>query len=66
MDPSQYFHPKQSIFIKENGKIVSPPLEDMSPMLNRKKFKKEMIIPIHNKSKNLNHQSNNKNLSSGM
>ena len=66
MDPEQYFHPKQSVLVKENGNIVSPPLEDMSPMLDRKNFKKEMIIPMHKKSNELDYESKNINLNNGM
>ena len=41
-------------FLKtDDNKIVSPPLEDLSPILERKKFFSEMIIPVHQKSKNI-------------
>tara|TARA_B100000965_G_scaffold403450_1_gene431570 strand:- start:1663 stop:3492 length:1830 start_codon:yes stop_codon:yes gene_type:complete len=54
MDPVQYFHPKLSTAMTNKGKIVSPPLEDLSPLLSRSSLKKSMLIPIHKKSKNLN------------
>ena len=54
MDPVQYFHPKLSTAMTKKGKIVSPPLEDLSPLLSRSNLKKSMLIPIHKKSKNLN------------
>jgi len=52
-DPEQFFHPKQSIVIQKDGTIVSPPLEDLSPLLDREILEKEMVIDIHPKSKGL-------------
>jgi len=54
MDPEQFFYPKLSTAITKEGKIISPPLEDLSPLLSRSGLKDSMIIPIHKKSKNLN------------
>lgn len=54
MDPEQFFYPKLSTAITKEGKIISPPLEDLSPLVSRSNLKKSMIIPIHKKSKNLN------------
>ena len=51
MDPEQYFHPKLGTSMDKNGKIVSPPLEDLSPIISRAKLEENMIIPIHKKSK---------------
>jgi acetolactate synthase-1/2/3 large subunit len=53
MDPEQNFYPKLSLTLAADNKIVSPPLEDLSPILERKIFFSEMIIPPHKKSKNL-------------
>ena len=53
MDPEQYFYPKLSLAIKKDGEIVSPPLEDVSPLLPREEFEENMIIPVHPKSKDL-------------
>ncbi len=53
MNPEQYFHPKLGTAINKEGKIISPPLEDLSPLLNRTDLKKNMIIPIHKKSKEI-------------
>ena len=53
MDPEQNFYPKLSLTLAADNKIISPPLEDLSPILERKKFFSEMIIPPHKKSKNL-------------
>jgi acetolactate synthase-1/2/3 large subunit len=53
MDPEQSFYPKLSLTLAADNKIVSPPLEDLSPLLSRKKFFSEMLISPHQKSKNL-------------
>ena len=54
MDPEQFFYPKLSLAIKADGSIVSPPLEDLSPLLPRDVLKKEMLIGLHPKSEGLN------------
>ena len=51
MDPEQYFYPKLSTFIDKNGNIVSPPLEDLSPMLKRNELRRNLLVPLHKKSK---------------
>jgi acetolactate synthase-1/2/3 large subunit len=53
MDPEQYFYPKLSLAVKDDGTIVSPPLEDLSPLISREDLKREMIIGIHPKSENI-------------
>jgi acetolactate synthase I/II/III large subunit len=53
MDPEQYFYPKLSLALQKDGTIISPPLEDLSPLLDRKKLGMEMIIGLHEKSKGL-------------
>ena len=53
MDPDQTFYPKVSLTLAGDNKIVSPPLEDLSPILERKTFFSEMIIPAHQKSKSI-------------
>jgi acetolactate synthase-1/2/3 large subunit len=53
MHPEQNFYPKLSLTLAADNKIISPPLEDLSPILDRKIFFEEMIVPIHPKSKNL-------------
>jgi acetolactate synthase I/II/III large subunit len=50
MHPEQLFVPKLSLAIKEDGTLISPPLEDLSPLLSRKELKENMIIGIHPKS----------------
>ena len=54
MDPEQNFHPKLSTSKNTKNIIVSPPLEDLSPLLSRDELAKSMIIPLHDKSKKIN------------
>lgn len=44
IDPAEKMEPKLSSEIKPDGKIVSKPLEDMYPFLDRDIFNKNMII----------------------
>lgn len=53
MHPDQPFVPKLSLAMQENGTLVSPPLEDLSPLLPRAELEKNMIVGIHQKSKDL-------------
>lgn len=53
MDPEQYFYPKLSLAVSKDGSIVSPPLEDLSPLLPRDEIEKNMLIELHAKSKSL-------------
>jgi len=50
MDPEQYFYPKLGLAMNTEGKIVSPPLEDLSPLLPRDELNENMIIGMHPKS----------------
>lgn len=45
MDPEQLLVPKTSFKILPDGKLVSPPIEDLFPFLDREEFKSNMIIP---------------------
>jgi len=54
MHPEQLFSPKLSLVVKEDGSLVSPPLEDLSPLLSREKIEKSMIVGVHEKSKLIN------------
>lgn len=45
LSPTEKMAPKLSSELKPNGKIVSKPLEDMFPFLERDEFKSNMIIP---------------------
>lgn len=53
MHPEQLLVPKLSLAIQEDGTLVSPPLEDLSPLLPRDVLKRSMLIPMHSKSENL-------------
>jgi len=53
MDPEQFFHPKVGVAVQKDGSLVSPPLEDMSPILPREELKKSLLIPMHDKSKKI-------------
>ena len=53
MDPEQYFHPKLGTHLSKDGRIISPPLEDLSPIISRDKLKKAMLVPLHKKSKEI-------------
>ena len=48
LSPTEKMEPKLSSIIKPNGKIVSKPLEDMYPFLDRDEFSENMIISIIN------------------
>jgi acetolactate synthase-1/2/3 large subunit len=53
MDPEQLFAPKLSVATQKDGSMVSPPLEDLSPLLTRTELKNNMLIGLHPKSENL-------------
>ena len=48
LQPDYIFSPKVSSERKPDGKIISKPIEDMYPFLDRKEFKENMIIPEWN------------------
>ncbi len=52
LDPEQPFAPKLAAVLQD-GKLVSPPLEDLSPQLSRKEFAENMLIGMHPKSASL-------------
>jgi acetolactate synthase-1/2/3 large subunit len=51
MDPEQDFVPKVKGVLKEDGSILPPPIEEMSPLLSFKTIENEMIAGISEKSK---------------
>jgi acetolactate synthase-1/2/3 large subunit len=53
MHPEQVFAPKLSLAIQKDGSLVSPPLEDLSPLISREQLKENMLIGIHKKSEQL-------------
>jgi acetolactate synthase-1/2/3 large subunit len=54
MHPEQYFYPKLSLAVQNDGTLISPPLEDLSPLIPREELSKNMLIGIHPKSEKLN------------
>ena len=44
VDKNQLFEPRLASKKLKNGQIVSPPLEDMAPFLDREEFLSNMII----------------------
>lgn len=53
MHPEQWFYPKLSLATQKDGTLVSPPLEDLSPLLPRDVLENEMIGGLHPKSADL-------------
>lgn len=53
MHPEQLFTPKLSLVSKEDGTLVSPPLEDLSPLVSREVMERAMLVGMHEKSKSL-------------
>jgi acetolactate synthase-1/2/3 large subunit len=51
--PEQLFVPKLSLSPQKDGSIVSPPIEDLSPLLSRAEMRENMLIGLHPKSENL-------------
>jgi acetolactate synthase-1/2/3 large subunit len=51
MHPEQLFTPKLSLVAKEDGTLVSPPLEDLSPLVARDLLEQLMLVGVHEKSK---------------
>ncbi|MGD0335668.1 MAG: thiamine pyrophosphate-binding protein [Candidatus Omnitrophota bacterium] len=47
LDDNYKFMPKLSSERKPDGRIVSKPIEDMSPFLERKEFKGNMLVPLY-------------------
>ncbi len=46
LDPDQEFEPKLASRRLENGRLVSSPLEDLSPFLSREELRENMFIPL--------------------
>ena len=53
MHPEQLFVPKLSVATKPSGELVSPPLEDLSPLLPLDVLSKAMLVDVHPKSTSL-------------
>lgn len=50
MHPEQPFVPKLSLAVKNDGSLVSPPLEDLTPLLPRDVLHEVMLVGLHPKS----------------
>ena len=46
VDPTQFFEPKSATKRLANGNLVSPPLEDLAPFLDRDELRSIMKIPM--------------------
>ena len=57
MHPEQLFVPKLGLVSLPDGALVSPPLEDLSPILPRSELREAMLIGIHEKSLKLEAQN---------
>ena len=53
MHANQMMLPKLSLAMRADGTLVSPPLEDLSPLLPRAELERNMLIGMHEKSKQL-------------
>lgn len=53
MSPTQLFSPKLGVVARADGSLVSPPLEDLSPLLPRDVLDQAMLGGMHEKSKSL-------------
>lgn len=53
MDPQQLLVPKLSVSITAEGKLVSPPLEDLSPLIPFTELQRLLRAPIHQNSLDL-------------
>ena len=53
MHPEQLFVPKLSVASTPQGALVSPPLEDLSPLLPIEALEKAMLVGVHEKSRTL-------------
>ena len=53
MHPEQPFVPKLSMVSTPQGTLVSPPLEDLSPLLPMADLEAAMLVGVHDKSRTL-------------
>lgn len=53
MHPEQLFAPKLSVAATPQGTLISPPLEDLSPLASIKVLEEAMIVGVHEKSREL-------------
>ncbi len=50
MDPDQGFLPKVKGVPREDGSILAPPIEEMSPLVSKEELNREMIVKLSEKS----------------
>lgn len=53
MDPNQEFIPKVKGILDEDGSIIAPPIEDMSPLLPIIELENKMLVGVSDKSKKI-------------
>lgn len=53
MHPEQLFVPKLSVASTPQGTLISPPLEDLSPLASIEVLEEAMIVGVHEKSREL-------------
>ena len=53
MHPEQFFHPKLGVAVGADGKLISPPLEDLSPLLKRDVVSENLAVPLTQKSQQI-------------
>jgi len=53
MHPEQPFVPKLSLSSRADGSLVSPPLEDLSPLLPLDEMERAMLVGMHEKSRSV-------------
>ena len=61
MDPNQLLVPKLSVSMTDDGKLLSPPLEDLSPLASLEYLKEFLLVPLHPNSTALHRESNKAN-----
>jgi acetolactate synthase-1/2/3 large subunit len=54
MAPDQLLVPKLSVSITAEGQLISPPLEDLSPLITMEQLKRLLLVPVHASSMALN------------
>jgi acetolactate synthase-1/2/3 large subunit len=58
MHEDQLFSPKLSLAVGDDNSLISPPLEDLSPLISRNILEDAMLIGLHEKTKSLKPSSN--------
>ncbi len=53
MHPRQLFVPKLGLAIQKDGSLISPPLEDLSPFINKQQLEEAMLVGLHPKSEKI-------------